>query len=272
MEVLHSSCGARSWQEKLMEHFPFGTEENLAAKATKVWYHECVEQDWLEAFSYHPKIGDMNSLEKKYASTAHLAGEEQSGVSVATSETLEALRAGNIAYEQKFGYIFIVCATGRSAGEMLQLLHERLLHAPEDEIWVAMGEQHKITLLRLGKLFGQAFQKRPQITTHILDTSTGKPAGHVAVRLQKPGPEGRWQNMAVGLTNEDGRIADLIPPFHLLLPGTYKLHFETGEYYKSQNLTGFYPQVEISFTIFDDQHYHVPLLLNPFGYSTYRGS
>ena len=272
MEVLQTCCGARSWQEKLMEHFPFGSEENLADKATKVWYHACVEQDWLEAFSHHPRIGDIKSLEKKFASTAHLAGEEQSGVSGASRDTLEALSAGNIAYEQKFGYIFIICATGRSAGEMLQLLHERLHHAPQDEILVAMGEQHKITLLRLGKLFGHAFQKRSQITTHILDTSTGKPAGQVAVRLQKPGPEGRWKSMAIGLTNEDGRIADLIPPFHLLQPGTYKLLFETGDYYRQMNRTGFYPQVEISFTIFDDQHYHVPLLLNPFGYTTYRGS
>src|SRR5688572_13455816 len=87
IEVLQTCCGARRWQEKVMERFPFGSEEDLADKATKAWYEECGEPDWLEAFTHHPQTGDMKSLEKKFASTAHMAGEEQSGVSGASAET-----------------------------------------------------------------------------------------------------------------------------------------------------------------------------------------
>ena len=83
---------------------------------------------------------------------------------------------------------------------------------------------------------------------------------------------GQWQTMAQGVTNADGRIADLLPAERILPPGNYKLVFETGNYFASNNVKGFYPEVEIQFTIIDGSHYHVPLLINPFGYSTYRGS
>ncbi len=106
-----------------------------------------------------------------------------------------------------------------------------------------------------------------QITTHILDTSLGKPAKGVKIRLEKNG-----NLIAKGTTNADGRISDLLPKEKILEPGNYELIFETGNYFAEQKIKSFYPQVVIHFTIFDDSHYHVPLLLNPFGYSTYRGS
>jgi hydroxyisourate hydrolase len=83
---------------------------------------------------------------------------------------------------------------------------------------------------------------------------------------------GIWQTIAQGVTNIDGRIADLLPSQTLLASGNYKLVFDTGSYFASQKIKGFYPEVEIQFIVFDDTHYHVPLLINPFGYSTYRGS
>ena len=111
---------------------------------------------------------------------------------------------------------------------------------------------------------------RSPITTHILDTSTGRPAAGVPVRLDRL--EGEWSTLAAGTTNEDGRVADLLPAGSLS-PGTYRMFFDTGAYWTASASEGFYPYVEVVFTIENtDQHYHVPLLLNPFGYSTYRGS
>lgn len=109
------------------------------------------------------------------------------------------------------------------------------------------------------------------ITTHILDTSLGKPAVGVIVKLQeKNGAE--WQTLASGMTNSDGRVADLLDDKQFLKPAIYRMLFETGTYYKQLNVKTFYPEVGIVFETFDQTHYHVPLLLNPFGFSTYRGS
>jgi 5-hydroxyisourate hydrolase len=108
------------------------------------------------------------------------------------------------------------------------------------------------------------------ITTHILDTTRGKPAEGVSVVLYQQHRE--WTEIARSLTNSDGRIGDLLPKETVLPTGTYKLRFETGAYFEQLRVVTFYPFVDITFTITTGEHYHVPLLLNPFGYSTYRGS
>ena len=110
-----------------------------------------------------------------------------------------------------------------------------------------------------------------QITTHILDTSTGKPAEGVLCMLQRPEGDS-WQTIGQGETNSDGRVPDLLSEGELLDPGTYRMYFDTDAYFSGQSIKGFYPYVTIVFETFDQSHYHVPLLLNPFGYSTYRGS
>ncbi len=105
------------------------------------------------------------------------------------------------------------------------------------------------------------------ITTHILDTSLGRPAAGVEVRLYRADAE-----LGRGTTDADGRIATLMEP-GALTRGTYRLVFETGAYFAAQDRASFYPSVEITFTVAaEGEHYHVPLLLNPYGYSTYRGS
>ncbi|QMW05632.1 hydroxyisourate hydrolase [Spirosoma foliorum] len=108
------------------------------------------------------------------------------------------------------------------------------------------------------------------ITTHILDTTRGKPAEAVSIVLYHQQRE--WIEIARGMTNTDGRIGDLLPKETILPTGTYKLRFETGAYFEQLGVASFYPFVEITFAITTGEHYHVPLLLNPFGYSTYRGS
>ncbi len=109
------------------------------------------------------------------------------------------------------------------------------------------------------------------ITTHVLDTSKGKPAAGIKIILFKNEDE-EWQTIAGGSTNNDGRITNLLEKNSIPAAGIYKLKFETKEYFDKDSIETFYPVVEIIFEIKDTQHYHVPLLLNPFGYSTYRGS
>ena len=151
IEELFKCCGSSAWAQKLTDSKPFKNKLQLLEISDTIWAR-CSKQDGLEAFTHHPKIGDLKSLEKKFASTKEWAGKEQAGVDSATHKTLTALAEGNQAYENKFGFIFIVCATGKTANEMLALLNARLQNNPETEIKIAMNEQNKITHIRLEKL------------------------------------------------------------------------------------------------------------------------
>ena len=151
-EILKQCCGSPAWVEKMLTIPPAEDLIDLFEDAEEKW-DECNEADWKEAFSHHPRIGDINSLTGKFASTANWAGEEQSLVKEATKQVLQSLAEGNKLYEEKFGYIFIVCATGKSPEEMLGGLTARLHNSPAEEIKIAMEEQNKITKLRLEKLF-----------------------------------------------------------------------------------------------------------------------
>ena len=110
------------------------------------------------------------------------------------------------------------------------------------------------------------------ITTHILDTSVGRPAAGVPVQLEVQGEDACWSVVASKVTDDDGRVKDLMEE-GALQRATYRITFDTGAYFKARGVEGFYPSAAIVFQITEPaQHYHVPLLLNPFGYSTYRGS
>jgi len=110
------------------------------------------------------------------------------------------------------------------------------------------------------------------ITTHVLDTAAGRPARGVPVVLERAGAPGTWETVGSGVTDNDGRNRELTPSGPVD-PGVYRIRFETDAYFRASNTAGFFPVVEIQFTIADGaQHYHVPLLLSPYGYSTYRGS
>ena len=115
--------------------------------------------------------------------------------------------------------------------------------------------------------------KMSAITTHVLDTSQGRPARGVPVFLELQTSATVWQVVGKGVTDEDGRLRDLLSPDFQLKPGIYRITFDTGVYFATHKTQGFYPQVTIVFTVQDAaQHYHVPLLLSSFGYSIYRGS
>lgn len=111
---------------------------------------------------------------------------------------------------------------------------------------------------------------RSHITTHVLDTGSGRPAAGVAARLEASTADG-WQQIADGVTDDDGRISSFGP--QQLEAGTYRIEYQTGEYFGRTNTETFFPTVALTFSLSDPaQHYHVPLLLSPFAYSTYRGS
>lgn len=109
------------------------------------------------------------------------------------------------------------------------------------------------------------------ITTHILDTARGAPAVGVPVTLEALGPQG-WRPLGTGTTDADGRLRTLLPVGQPAEQGMYRLTFDTGAYFRGQGTEGFYPEVAVTFTVRDARHHHVPLLLSPYGYSTYRGS
>ena len=144
-------CGSSNWARGLADARPFRDPNQLLATADRLWW-ELEPADWLEAFSHHPQIGEKKSERPQDAEATRWSEEEQRGTREALAETMAALAAANRAYREKFGYIFIVCATGKSSDEMLTIVRERLQHDPESELRIAAEEQRRITRLRLQKL------------------------------------------------------------------------------------------------------------------------
>ena len=136
-------CGSRRWAHQMALSLPFMSEEALFKEAVRIW-EGLSEEDYREAFAAHPKIGQKP--------TAKWESEEQAGVSEASATVLGELAQGNKDYEAKFGYLFLVCATGKTADEMLAVLKLRLSNDAKRELSVAAKEQRKITKLRLEKL------------------------------------------------------------------------------------------------------------------------
>lgn len=150
-EAFYKCSGSTIWAKAMTGCRPFTSIEEITNKSALAW-GSLSHADWLQAFAIHPKIGDKDSLRKKFAATAHWAENEQSGVNTAAEETIESLALLNKQYEDRFGYIFIVCATGKSAEQMLAILEERLANDPNGEFDIACNEQKNITQLRLEKL------------------------------------------------------------------------------------------------------------------------
>ena len=149
--ALARCCGAEAWVRAMCAARPFRDRGHLLEAAERA-SDGLGRGDWLEAFAHHPRIGDREALRQRFASTAAWAGEEQQGAAQASEAVLDRLARGNEEYLRRFGYIFIVCATGKSASEMLALLESRLGNDPGRELAIAAGEQRKITRLRLEKL------------------------------------------------------------------------------------------------------------------------
>jgi allantoicase len=144
-------CGSKRWARQVADARPYQNLAGLIAHANETWW-SLDRDDWLEAFRSHPKIGEKKTAETVSARSREWSGQEQGGVNTASAETSDALATLNRAYERRFGYIFIICATAKTSSEMLAALRGRLEHDREQELRIAAAEQSKITELRLKKL------------------------------------------------------------------------------------------------------------------------
>lgn len=143
-------CGSRTWCKRMVQARPYCDPMALRLAADRA-FEKLSEADWLEAFSHHPKIGAIGSLRMKFAGNREWSTGEQAGAINVDEATIVALADGNAVYEARFGFIFLVCATGKSAAEMLAILQARLPNDRHTEIKLAAIEQQKITYLRLDK-------------------------------------------------------------------------------------------------------------------------
>lgn len=159
--ALHRCCGCRRWAGDVAACRPFASAQALHLAAEREW-ERASRGEILDAFSHHPRIGDRESLRARFPATHAWSASEQAGAAAADETILDDLAQGNRDYEARFGYIFIVCASGRTAGEMLTLLRARLGNDPENELKIAAGEQMKITRLRLDKLLSETAAEATQ--------------------------------------------------------------------------------------------------------------
>jgi OHCU decarboxylase len=150
-DELLKCCGSGRWAEELVQRRPFVTVDELKRHAASIWW-SLPSADWLEAFRSHPKIGARQAAADLQGQAQKWSEQEQSAITTTAEDTLRLLAELNREYEAKFGYIFIVCASGKSAEEMLSILTMRLRNTPEQEIRIAAAEQAKITDLRISKL------------------------------------------------------------------------------------------------------------------------
>lgn len=144
-------CGSTRWAKRMTQARPFANIEEVSSQADKIW-SSLGHADWLEAFRAHPKIGERKASAAQSHQAASWSAQEQSQAQQARDDTKASIAAGNQVYEDRFGFIFIICATGKSADEILSALNERLANDPETELLIAAEEQEKITQLRLKKL------------------------------------------------------------------------------------------------------------------------
>lgn len=149
--TLQQCCASEEWVARMIASRPFADSEHVLAQAATIW-DSLKEADFLQAFSAHPQIGDVKTLQAKYANTQAIASSEQSQVATASGDTIEQLALANQLYLKRFGFIFIIFATGKSAEEMLSSLLARIGNTRQEEIKNAAAQQLKITVLRLQKL------------------------------------------------------------------------------------------------------------------------
>ncbi len=276
---LLACCNAATWADAVASGRPYTSAEDLLAASDRA-VAALSQADLAEALAGHPRIGDR-------ALTGPSA-REQAGVSAADPDLADRLAAGNAEYERRFGHIYLACATGRDAASLLAFLRQRLANDPDTEWRVVAGELAKINQIRLRALVdsrpsgavpvgsvgpvGPVGSVGSEISTHVLDAVTGTPASGVVVRLERSG----GGEIGRASTSADGRISGF--GVGAVPAGTYRLVFETGPYLAATHARAgggepFYPEVAVTFAV-DGQRprYHVPLLLGPYSYTTYRGS
>ena len=149
-DALLKCCGSTQWVSSMVQARPFDSEAQLFEQSDAVWF-ALPESEWLDAFGHHPRIGE-SQLREKFASTADWSAGEQAGVASASEDVIQGLAEGNDAYFEKFGFVFLICATGKSAAEMLEALRLRLPNDRQQELENAAREHSAITKIRLEKI------------------------------------------------------------------------------------------------------------------------
>lgn len=151
MDELLALCGSTRWATTVAEHAPFADHAALHA-AADLAFDALDEPDWLDAFAHHPRIGDVEALRERFAASGALSEREQAGMAGAGEDVVQQLADGNVEYEQRFGFVFLIRAAGRSAREMLDAQRERLDHERDAELRIAAAQQREITHLRIDGL------------------------------------------------------------------------------------------------------------------------
>lgn len=240
-----------AWADAMVAGRPYRSVAALSAAAAESgapWGAEELDA----ALAEHPRIGERTTE----ASSAR----EQGAMTTAAEDVTAAIARGNAAYEERFGRVFLVRAAGRTPEELLAELERRLDLDPDAEVAEATAALADIAAHRIRATFGV-----PHLTTHVLDARTGTPAAGVTMTLRTADGE----VLATGATDADGR-AGLGPD--VLPRGDLELRFDTGAYHHGAGTSTFHPYVVVAFSVTGSGHLHVPLLLSPFAYSTYRGS
>ncbi|WWR54957.1 2-oxo-4-hydroxy-4-carboxy-5-ureidoimidazoline decarboxylase [Streptomyces sp. SCSIO 30461] len=302
---LHEVCASSAWGRRVLAGRPYADAEAICG-ASDAAMAELTADDLAEAMAGHPPIGRPKPGDPTSA-------REQRGMAGASEELRAEMLELNLDYQEKFGHVFLICATGRTGEQMRDAVRERIGHSPEQEREIVRAELGKINRIRLARLVSPpeeetrmstgtsaAATPHTSVSTHILDTSIGRPAQGVAVSLSaRAGSGAAWAALGKSATDADGRCKDL----PALPEGTthVRLDFGTEDYFLGQGQVraqrpgpagaavdpqadaqqdapanrdsgAFFPEVAITFAVDPGEHYHVPLLLNPFGYSVYRGS
>ena len=267
-ELLRSCLAVPRWIEQVAGGAPYASAGDLLERARHA--ADPLETAEIEqALSDHPRIG---ARPQGQGLSAAFSTAEQRAPDADDEELAAKVAAGNAAYEKRFGRVFLIRAAGRTRAEVYAEQQRRLTLDDETDLQIVAHELREIAMLRLEGLIEKRPAIRSHITTHVLDAARGLPASDVEVSLEQlAAGTGTWTVVGRGQTDADGRITTLGPA--ALPVGRYRVTFDTGAYFAKQGTSTFYPEVVVVVELADPSaHYHVPLLLSPFAYSTYRGS
>jgi hydroxyisourate hydrolase len=279
-ELLWSCLAVPRWVREVESGAPYSTGQALLGRAYRA-ATPLSRAEIDQALAEHPRIGHKPPGDGR---AADFSRREQQAPDAGDAELAAAVAEGNAAYEARFGRVFLIRAAGRTRAEIRAEQLRRLDSDEQTEIETVGRELRDIALLRLQILLdedealdapavAEPAAARSHITTHVLDTARGVPAAGLGVTLERLASGGRpaWELIDRSRTDADGRINTLGPA--ALPGGRYRLTFDTGGYLIAHHGAAFYPEVAVSIEVADTgAHYHVPLLLSPFHYSTYRGS
>lgn len=253
--LLESCCPSTGWASAVVAARPFDGVPALLEEADRQWT-QLPDAERLAAIEAHPPIGGLESAS---------AGQrrEQAGAAQAGERTRAALAALNADYRERFGFVFLTDATGRSATDMLAELRARVANTPEQERANAEEQQRRIVARRLRRAIGGL--EPLVVSTHVLDTAAGAPAAGVRVSISESSDQLAWGLVETRTTDDSGRVAGVEVP----RTGWVRLSFAASEYLGGD---GFFGEIVVGFAAGERPRAHVPLLLSPYGYSTYLGA